>query len=54
MLEESAVLSHGNGHGTLVQIAVRGDPAPMGETRATTSASISELRGLLLSPTITR
>jgi hypothetical protein len=28
----------------LVQIAVRGDPAPMGETRATTSASISQLR----------
>jgi hypothetical protein len=31
--------------GILVQIAVRRDSAPMGEIGATTSATISELRG---------
>jgi hypothetical protein len=31
--------------GILVHIAMRRDSAPMGETRATASASISELRG---------
>src|SRR5512133_2983489 len=37
--------SRSGGHSTLVQIAVRRDPAPMDEARAPTSASISELRG---------
>ena len=37
--------SRSSGHSTLVQIAVRRDSAPMGETGATTSASISELHG---------